>query len=233
MSTLNDSAGNKMSTTIRKIALAVASAAMSLGVQATPTTVNFDTLWGDPLPASPAPIKLTTLSGLQFSGATAYRGSMADSQDGTEPALPTGGMVMNRAADPTANNGTPGEVTDLSISLIDPNAYFTSLIFDYAISGVTSFILWSGTSATAPVILTGGGSQMPWNTDADLSNLLTGQRVNRIEFDSNSPNLLAVDNLRFDTGTTDVGGNVPEPASYALVALALLAAGGASRRRKA
>lgn len=223
-----------MSTTIRKIALAVASAAMSLGVQAAPTTVNFDALWGSPLPASPKPITVDVLSGLQFSGATAYLGSLLGVEEGAKPTVPTNeGIVMNRAPDPKAGDGTPGAVGDLGISLTAKNTYFTSMTFDYGVSGVVRFILWSGNAATTPIELTGSGAGMAWNQIEDLSKYFVGTRVNRIEFESAGSSPFALDNLTFDTRTTDVGGNVPEPASYALVALALLAAGGASRRRKA
>lgn len=68
-----------------------------------------------------------------------------------------------------------------------------------------------------------------WQTaNLDLTDMA---KISTIEFGFSSSGLFGVDNLRLGTRDTGGGGTVPEPASYGLVAMALLAAGWASRRR--
>lgn len=219
-----------MTTTIRKVALAAAAATASLGAQA--TLVDFNDLFTSTSTASVALGSLPSYGGLVFSGAWAYTDAIATTEitAGTKPAAraDSGGFAFNLPPPGTASASV------MSFRLNAPNSYFTSLDFDYATSDLTAISLYSGTTSVGTLALTKGDANMVWGSPNAAFPFTKAQSIDRIDFTGGFR--FALDNIVYEVATTipDGGnGTVPEPASFALVALALLAAGGASRRRKA
>ena len=125
-------------------------------------------------------------------------------------------------------------VSPISISLASyPGRYFESIDFIFATNATNPSL--RGYDANNLLVkdnlpLKGGNVLMPWSSAGDPAFSFNGLKVTRLEFFNNGAQL-SLDDLDITLTDTDAGGIVPEPASFALVALALLAAGGASRRR--
>lgn len=227
--------------------LAIAAAMISLGAQAaavTLPTVTFDDQAADAIKAdAPVLAKGTTTLGIQ--GAWVYVANFNTPND-NDPAVPagtTGGYVFNRdrnisilntivlTLEPAAT--VTGKLTPQAVT----EQFFTSLTFNLLLKGNLPLVLnaYSGTGGApidSPSFTPGSGvSDWPSNT----VNFDATDRIDRLEFVAAPGVAFGLDNLAvsLSTGSGGGGGNVPEPASYALVAIALLAAGGASRQRKA
>ena len=130
------------------------------------------------------------------------------------------------------SKGYLGNVGDAAILIIvDGNINYDLLTIDFAVATDPFSLQVTGRGGkTASFLLAGttGGWQWVSNIALDLPNI---GNISSIEFQAAAGKFFAVDNIDFGRTTSDGGGTVPEPASYGLVAMALLAAGWASRRR--
>ena len=111
--------------------------------------------------------------------------------------------------------------------------FFIKLSVDLLVQAAGSFGVraFSGSVEVDPPTFTEGGTGVWANS---LLVFRDTDRVDRLEFAPAAPgSVFGMDNLNIELSQTTTDNPVPEPASYALVGLALLAAGGASRKRKA
>lgn len=111
---------------------------------------------------------------------------------------------------------------------------FNGLTLDYAVASqsfeikVVSRADSSGVVNTVTRDVSASNAGWIWTENDEITKAGFGL-IDHIDFKP-SAGFLAIDNLRFSPSAP--GANVPEPAGFALVALALLVAGVASRRRK-
>ena len=236
-------------------------AMFSLGAAALPMTVDLgfyaegQQALGDPNknpPVPSGPVAVESVSGIKFTGAWAYKLGMFDTADivsdeinetngvfscGVLPA-PGGDSACNETGY-ISNRGRPSTGGSKLVRTLDPTVYLgryiTSFSFDIwhngnpatasirfvdRSSGVAEYQNWSNISA---------GNKL-WSTPQEQVVKLA--QATSIEFDF-GVSALGLDNLRITVdGPGAPPSGVPEPSSYALVGLALLAAG-ATRRRKA
>lgn len=180
----------------------------------------------------------TNLSGFIFSGGVwAYNKNTKVSGNEASDDNPAG-FLANR----DSNAANLGIITISLDQSIFKGRYFQSVLLQYYTGG----LLWvTGYSGNTQVFeddpFTAG--QSAWfpafpSTDYARVPLNADLKIDRLEFRAESTSgpgntFLALDNLDFTltAATVPPGGTVPEPASYALVGLALLAAGTARRRR--
>lgn len=238
-----------MTSMIRTTALAAALAAFSVGTFAANVTlpeIDFEDLGALALkPLDPkgnvttgTAVPVTSYKGFVFSGVFAYHADMLG-KDGTSSADPDfltgtkGGFLMNRqrSFDPPPQ----ALVMDLGDAFRQAGQFFTALSLLQFNTAETTVSLYSnkgtqfvGSNTYSP---SQGGN---WTTTKTYQFVDTDQ-VDRIVFsatDPQAPGLIGWDNLvvSLTAATTDPN-PAPEPASFALVGLALLAAGAASRRR--
>ena len=112
---------------------------------------------------------------------------------------------------------------------------FNGLTLDYAVASqpfriqVVSRADSSGAVNTATRDVTAAASGWVWTENDEIAKGGFGL-IDHINF-LPSAGFLAIDNLRFTPEAA--GGNLPEPAGFGLVALALVGAGVATRRRRA
>ena len=184
----------------------------------------------DGVPDAPVEV-LGQVPGFKFSGAFAYSYDMVKSTSG-DVVRPgdnsnTGGFIINR------NRGVTEPLT-LILSLDDgvyPGRYFTGIQFD---------VYTNSSNPKVTAVLASGAREEKELTPGDGANLWTRNplitfdalsQVTRLEFSTTLGGGIGLDNLSI-TLSAGSDGTVPEPGSYALVGVALLAAG-AARRRKA
>lgn len=244
-----------MKSPLHLTAIASLLAMFSLGAAALPTTYSLDfeaeglLALGDPTKTPPVPagpFAVESVQGIKFTGAWAYKPGMFASPDVVPGEFDVGG---NYACDPgpcsttgylSNRDRSPAGGQKLVLTL-DPTVflglYITSFGFDIwhngdpstssirfvdSSSGVAQYQDWTNISAGDKV----------WSTPKEEAVRLA--KATSIEFDFGA-SALGLDNLRITVdgpGTLPPPSGVPEPGSYALVGLALLAAG-AARRRKA
>ena len=233
-------------TALSKTAAAVALGCAALGAQATAVvTLDFETLGALVLATAPTggpltdatPIKLgstaaSTLANFQFLNAWAWEWDMMRSSDPKPSATPlnNGGFILN------ANRG--GLRSDIGLSWavgLHSGRLLKSISFDLFVTGsaipfVTGFNA-SNTPTSTPTFSSGDGSRN-WALQQTLS-FDSASEISRLSFGASSNAFIGLDNFRVEFFDFSTGrGAVPEPASFGLVALALLGAGVASRRRK-
>lgn len=227
-----------MTTAFRHSVLASALLAAGCGAFAAPVTINFDDL-GQQAIKDGKPVALTSTQGVNFSGAFVYEWDMLKPGVDTTPAPSNlGGFLINRdrGADPT----------DIVVSLETlalasntagknfPNQYFSSISLSLFAGGTLNSpppkITYTANGKPMTVELPKGGPSLFWS-DNNVINFNEQDQVTELRF-SNGTGVFGLDNLVITLTDPGTGGNVPEPAGYALVGMALLAAGAASRRRR-
>ena len=240
-----------MTTARRLTAIAAALFALSSGVSAaalTLGTIDVESAGQTAIDqGKPGAVTSEANGRLTFSGAFAYHWKMLDPTV-DESALPgefdpvnrnceigagncnEGGFIVNRNR---GDSGGSDVVLELNRSVPGyAGAYFQSIIFDLFTSsseGIDVFF-YSATDTRSSDNFSPGDGNKSWvkGTRIDVERVL--ENVTRIKFAVDS-STLGLDNLVITLGgVTDVPA-VPEPGSYALVGLALLAAGAARRRR--
>lgn len=241
-----------MTPAFRSTALAAALAAVSCGAMA--EKIDFESFWDTSIKADDPPkaVGARDVKGFLFSAdsAWAYKKEMLNpAQDilpdfwesagtcnppaGADPDVVcnNSGFIMNKT-----RSGADGSVIDISLDpTIFGGRYITAInlrLFHNAGTGADSGKVIAFNAAGASEELEGFSSGARRWVDWGIT-LKTLQDATMLRFDF-AGNALALDDLNFTLSGSGGGngGNVPEPASYALVGLALLAAG-AARRRKA
>jgi len=226
-----------MTTAFRTTALAVAMAAFSCGALADPVVLNFDALGKAAVEAN-APIRVQEVDGFFFTGAYAYDTRMLTSKDPEPVGGQSGGYLLN--------SGRDAKTANIVISLTDPNAavargngadskfagqYFESISFSLFSSSDPTVSYTTAKGVLVTTELTKGSTMLLWSFNNALKDIADSDQVTSLVFSAGG-GYLGLDDMKITlTDGGNPGGNVPEPASYALVGLALLAAGSASRRR--
>ncbi len=230
-----------MTTKFRSTALATALVAFSVGALAGP--VMFEGPWEKGVAAKDPPVEFLAEGGFTFTGAWGYKAGMfmandvlpkawdlsqspikcADaSGEFSEALCNTTGFIMNRAR---------GEKAQIIRVDVDPKR------LQYIENVSIRLYHETPTGATVTARNAAGGFEnfenitpgnlvwTSWNSAVKLANATT------LEFNFGEAYVLGLDNLDITLSAAPGGGaTVPEPASYALVGLALLAAGAARRR---
>lgn len=220
---------------IRTLALAAMTLGMALSAQA--TLIDFEELAEDALAAGPTalgtPITLTNqIAGFTFAGATVYHVNQTLASSTPAPKDPNHlGFIQNRSA-----AGNVSETISVALSGSNRGGDIESITFSLA-NGQTDMKLWAIDDQDHATYFdfVAGGTAWNWREPlvASFANLGV---IKRIEFSSvfteGAFPAFGLDNLNFTLAGMG-GGTVPEPAALGLVALALAAAGAASRQRRA
>ena len=218
-----------------KTAAAVAIGLASLAAQAAEVVLSFEGLRASILAGNGGaglPVAVgASQSGFQFSGAYAYDFGVLSAAD-SDP-TPDAAQISGSVFIANQNRGAMPGVIELSLVGSNATRAFKTLSFDYFVGQSEPTIeVLGATGLLHTFTFTLGSGPKPWQSSANLD-LLGFTGANRLRFSGSNAGLLGLDNISIDfvSGRTGGGGTVPEPASFALVALALLGAGAASRRR--
>lgn len=238
-----------MTPAFRSTALAAALAAVSCGAMA--EKIDFDSFWDASIKDSDPPkaVGKGDVKGFLFStdSAWAYKkemlkpGQTADFDvlpavwdiknpgvcNGTAERCNNTGFIMNRI------RGKGGNVIDISLDpAVFGSRYITNITLDLFHNAERGKVIAIAGNEFADLPgFTVGETEWILGWKADLTGLSFRATTLRFDFGANA---LALDNLDFtlSAAVPPPPPGVPEPGSYALVGLALLAAG-AARRRKA
>jgi MYXO-CTERM domain-containing protein len=192
------------------------------------------------------PVKVNSTSGLRFSNAWAWSSGMTLFGTEPEPVPAAGGYLLNgyRGTASSPTSPPPFLLGDaLVVTLDSPSGngftaqpsstnFFAHVALNLFTNSVPLNVLFLDENDAAignPVSYTAGNNDFEWKP-VDFA---APDGTRSLKFVSGGGSVLGIDNLRvwLSNSNTTPGGNAPEPASFALVGLALLAAGAASRRR--
>ena len=230
----------------RTTALAAALAAASFGAAADSVILDFNALGKKPSTAG-APVAITgELQGLVFSNAYAYDTSMWDpNQDLKTPdcsplqtpsCTASGAFIMNddRVTDP--GGGFSGISITRGANMKRRGEFFNSInlsVFDSGAALIYSVFKANATDSEADFPPSGSTSQDGYVWNPRSSSWDDSLQIDRIFITTGDSAFFGIRSLTIGltAATKPDPSPVPEPAGYALVGLALLAAGAASRRR--
>lgn len=228
-----------MAPNFRILALTAALSALSPAAFAVLVPLDFNDI-GARAETAKEPIEVNVLEGLQFTNAYGYGVGMltpADDDNLAKASAGKGGFLLNKPRG--------GSTADITISFVAsraravaPAAIFESITFELFTNGDCN----SSTSNPNQLIATGSKGEFSQEMTCGGNDRWSGSPLT-YKFDP----LAEITSLRFTAGGATFaldnmtvstladpgnGNNVPEPASYGLVGLALLAAGTASRRKQ-
>lgn len=234
-----------MRTLFRTTALAAAMAAFSIGAAALPTTIDLDLRpLGQAAADAHRPVEVGHFANMYFKNLWAFRSDMWTGSDPKPGDNSPGTYVANRgrndftAKDIIISLEGPGGGAGAGASGKDsfPGQFFQSISFRIFSSADPLEIFWAGADGkelgSTPV--TPGSTDLLWSP-RQTYNFNPLQEVRQLRL-SASGATIGLDSLQItltEASTGGGGGSVPEPASYALVGLALLGAAAAGRRRQA
>ena len=234
-----------MTSALRRTALTAALVALSGSALAdVVVSIDFNDL-GSKLGPNDAPVELRTERDFNFSGAFLYAPGMLKAGDpkpddltgvgGFLSNVNRGGTTFNSivlsleslilAATKTAAPGGPSAASAF------PNQFISAISFSLFTDSNSPRVSYVDTNNQAKSQSPTGGGTGLWAKNAFNFDPL--DQVSTLTFTAGA-GFFALDNLSITltaAGNGGGGGNAPEPAGYALVGLALLAAGSASRRR--
>jgi hypothetical protein len=220
-----------MNSMFRTTALAAALAAASFGVMADPMTIDYEllelTTQGNTAGSSGQPVQVTALEDFKFKNAWAYREGMSGGIGSSIPATDPG-------TDFLLSVSRTSSFADLEISLSDAyKGRFFQSVKTYIFSPATiTLSFWSGATEAAPAVtlspLSSGISWEPWQPTTPWTET---QAIDRIVISPGASSYVGLRDISISLTGSSGPSPAPEPASYALVGLALLAAGAASRKR--
>ncbi len=238
-----------MTSTFLKATVAAALGAWSMTVAAAPVLLDFEALGQQALLGERNPIAVRNIAGFNISGAFAYHTAMLNDRDNAPFPSRTGGFLINRSrlADTASIVVSLDELVEpaargvaaaaaLPAPNVFPGQYFKEVsVLMYTLADRPLLVAMNDDGSKSVTIeLSPSDGTKFWSSNGpylfEADDMLT-----RLEFRSAGA-VLGIDDLLItltDPGNGGNGGNngVPEPASYALVGLALLAAGSAKRRK--
>lgn len=233
-----------MTSAFRTTALAAALAAFSFGAMAEVVRLDFEDL-GKQAVADKAPVAVDIVEKIYFSGAYAWATDMLDSkQDDPMPSggVP-GGFLVNRSRafdtsdivlslDEIVLKAAKGAGAAASVLNSYPGQFFASITFSlFTFSDKPTLKFDNANGEEQSRELTPGSDLLLWSAPNTIRFDPLDQ-VRTLIISAPGFAVLGLDTMEITlTAANPGGGTVPEPASYALVGLALLAAGSASRRR--
>ena len=217
-----------MNSSIRLLAAAATVAAAVLPAQAAPLlSLGFDDL------TTPLGLNGKVFSTSSGQAAITF-GSDATAKTANTDPLYDGPPERNGAGQP-ANVFVVNDAISFKID-VAPGFKVDMLTLDFATTNQS--VAYTVTDRDGGVFngtVVGTSAAWTWSDNVDAIGLWNVGLFESIQFSSNG--LFAIDNLRFDLSTCtpncgSTGSNVPEPASFGLMSIALLGAGLSSRRRR-
>ncbi len=232
-----------MTSAFRTTALAAALAAFSWSAAAAPVTLislNFEEQ-GQAALAAEAPVLVSEVLDVFFDGAWGYEWNMLSGQDPMPTDDNTGGFLINRSRDINTTSDIVVSLEDLTLAAARaagvasayPGQFFKSISFSLFSAGPSPKLKWNDAKGEEKTVdLTPGNNDMIWSKGNGPYGFDPLDKVTTLVFSAQGA-VFGLDDLEITLTDANPGGggNVPEPTSYALVGLALLAAGSASRRR--
>lgn len=228
--------------TVRIIALTAALSALAPAAIAAQVELNFNEFG-----TATQPVAVDVLQGLQFRGAFGYGVSMLGNQDPENldfASAGKGGFLLNKQRGQSSTDiiltlvQNAAGTTGVSALAASPAVFFQAITFNLWTKGTVTGgnanpnkLIATGVNGDVSRDMTPGGLDI-WTTQPLTFNFDPLSQVTSLRFTAGTAAFALDDMVVTLTGATDPGGNVPEPASYGLVGMALLAAGAATRRKQ-